>query len=83
MKNENCNFLKDFYSEVESIDSGFALNLTHLRNNFVLLEYERIANEILHYLKVGDKLLDWGCGVGHMMYLCTKKGKERDSRAWL
>jgi ubiquinone/menaquinone biosynthesis C-methylase UbiE len=76
MGHKHLNFLKEFYLELETVDSGFAFHNTHLRNDFVLLEYERITGEIVRHLGAGDKLLDWGCGIGHMMYLCAEKGRD-------
>lgn len=71
-------YLKSFYVKAEEVDPGFAINLTHLRNKFVLLEYLRIVNDICDLLVKEAKVLDWGCGIGHMMYLLHSNKTDID-----
>lgn len=54
------------------ISSGNS-DLEHLSNKVGIANYIRIANEIKNNLKSG-KILDWGCGYGHMTYLMENRG---------
>lgn len=48
-------------------------DLEHLSNKAGTANYVRIADEIKKNLKTG-KILDWGCGYGHMTYLIRARG---------
>lgn len=50
-------------------------DLSHLSNKVGVANYIRIADEIKNNLKTG-KMLDWGCGYGHMTYLMRNRGIE-------
>jgi ubiquinone/menaquinone biosynthesis C-methylase UbiE len=45
----------------------------HLTNKFSIRNYVRMAEEIAGYLKKG-RILDWGCGCGHMSLILTRLG---------
>lgn len=48
-------------------------DLEHLSNKAGAANYIRIADEIKNNLNSG-KILDWGCGYGHMTYLMKNRG---------
>ena len=49
--------------------------LRHLASRVALLDYVRIADAIARQTHEG-KILDWGCGFGHMSYLLMRRGFE-------
>ena len=72
-ENSEIGFIKQFYSKLEVTNPFIAKSYTSLRNKFVLIEYLRIVREISSYLKPKATLLDWGFGIGHMMYFLTRR----------
>ncbi len=69
---------KDFEFLMENSRMGYALGLSsflHLDNPIGILNYIRIANDVLQQLPRGD-LLDWGCGFGQMSFLLRQRGLE-------
>lgn len=71
--NIQITYLKKVYKKLETINPDLAVNLTHIRNSFVLLAYIRIANEVRSYLDENSQILDWGCGIGQMLYLLNAR----------
>ncbi|MFH1368697.1 MAG: class I SAM-dependent methyltransferase, partial [Elusimicrobiota bacterium] len=51
------------------------IDLDHLSNRVILLNYVRISDDIAALMK-GKKLLDWGCGYGQMTYLLRARGVD-------
>lgn len=49
--------------------------LRHLASRVTILDYVRLANTIARQSHQG-KILDWGCGFGHMSYLLKRRGFE-------
>lgn len=49
-------------------------NIRNLRNKFALGHYLRMAEEIAGYLPYKGKILDWGCGYGHMTFFMANLG---------
>ncbi|OGS37876.1 MAG: hypothetical protein A2551_07980 [Elusimicrobia bacterium RIFOXYD2_FULL_34_30] len=50
-------------------------DLSHLSNKASVANYINVADEIKRVLKEG-RLLDWGCGYGHMTYLLRNRNIE-------
>jgi len=46
----------------------------HLSSKAALLNYLRFADEMRRLLDAGDKVLDWGCGLGQMSWLLERRG---------
>lgn len=46
----------------------------HLSSKAALLNYLRFADEMRRFLDRGDKVLDWGCGLGQMSWLLQRRG---------
>ncbi len=49
-------------------------NVRNLRNKFALRHSLRMAEEIARYLPYKGKILDWGCGYGHMTFFMANLG---------
>ena len=50
-------------------------HVSNLSNSFAIQDYQQMANEIAA-LAGGGRLLDWGCGYGHMSWLLRRRGFE-------
>ena len=48
----------------------------HITNQSGIRIYEVSADQIEHHLPKGSKVLDWGCGYGHLTYLTSQRGYE-------
>ncbi len=48
----------------------------HLRNDVSIKGYLRRANEIFSFTGNNKKILDWGCGYGHMSYLLRNRSLD-------
>ena len=48
-------------------------NVSNLSNRYAIHDYQLMANE-LQRTAGGGRLLDWGCGYGHMSYLLRRRG---------
>ena len=71
----SCKELSELY---EAAISGILLgnkDLSHLSNKVGIKNYIKIADEIKKIIKKG-KILDWGCGYGHMTYLLRNRDIE-------
>ena len=63
--------VKDFAEEEAEKGNKHVINL---ENRFALRHYQRIAEEISCCLVPGAKILDWGCGYGHMSFFLSSLG---------
>jgi len=48
-------------------------HVSNLSNRYAVSDYCQMADEIASVIKTG-RLLDWGCGYGHMSYLLRRRG---------
>ena len=48
-------------------------NVSNLSNRYAVNDYRQMADEIAA-VAVGGRLLDWGCGYGHMSWLLRRRG---------
>jgi SAM-dependent methyltransferase len=46
----------------------------HLSSKASLLNYVRFADEVRQFLRSGDRVLDWGCGLGQVSWLLARRG---------
>jgi ubiquinone/menaquinone biosynthesis C-methylase UbiE len=45
----------------------------HLSSKASLLNYVRFADEVRRFLRSGDRVLDWGCGLGQVSWLLARR----------
>ena len=50
-------------------------HVSNLSNRYAIDDYRQMADEI-QAVAGGGRLLDWGCGYGHMSYLLARRGFE-------
>jgi 2-polyprenyl-3-methyl-5-hydroxy-6-metoxy-1,4-benzoquinol methylase len=51
-------------------------HVDHIANNPGVAIYEASANQVKRSLPRGSKVLDWGCGYGHLSFLVAQRGYE-------
>lgn len=72
MHDQEIDTLREYAQRSSALGNQHVSNLT---NRFSVDDYRQMADEI-KAVAGGGRLLDWGCGYGHMSYLLARRGFE-------